>query len=78
MEKSCDDVEKPKLCHSEMSVVEDELKSELDALNALVKAVTAGKENLKKSQEQSGKLKENINQLEVNLSGELDLSKNFK
>lgn len=61
-----------------MSVVEDELKSELDALNALVKAVTAGKENLKKSQEQSGKLKENINQLEVNLSGELDLSKNFK
>lgn len=70
MEKSCDDIEKPKLCHSEMSVVEDELKPELDALNALVKAVTAGKENLKKSQDQFEKFKENVGELEVNLNGE--------
>lgn len=75
MEKSCDDVEKPKLCHSEMTVLEDELKAELDVLNSLAKAMKVEKETLGKVKVENGKMREVVEKLEKDLQGELNRKK---
>lgn len=70
LEKASDDVEKPKLHHNEVAVLEDELKPELDILNALAKLISNKKGNLEKMSEANQNLFKSMEKLKTDLSGE--------
>lgn len=70
LEKTCEDAEKPKLHHNEIAVLEDDLKTELDILNSLAKAVSKTKETLSQKISENREMLEAIEKLKTDLSGE--------
>lgn len=75
LEKIGEDIEKPKLHHNEMSVMEDELKPELDVLSSLAKTVSATKESLGKISEENRNLAELVEIQKAELIGEKEFRK---
>jgi len=64
-----------KLHHSDLAIIEDELKPEFDVLNKLVKLVNSTKTNVEKISKENAELKSTIDGLKVKLLGN---EKNFQ
>lgn len=71
LEKSSESPKEPelKLHHSDLAIIEDELKSEFDVLNKLVKLVNSTKSNVDKMSKENAELKSTIDGLKVKLLG---------
>lgn len=65
-----DVVEKPRMHHSDLAVMEEELKSEYDILNNLVKVANTSKLNMEKLTEDNINLMASMERLKVDLNGE--------
>lgn len=63
LEKGAEEVSKPKLHHTELAIIEDELKPEYDVLNNLMKLVTKTKSNLEKISNENRELQSTIGSL---------------
>lgn len=61
---------KPKLHHSDLAVVEDELKPEYDVLNNFVKKMSSMKEKSQKLSDENQALKDAIKSMKAELIGE--------
>jgi chromosome segregation ATPase len=64
--QSSEHIEKPRLQHNELAVIEDELKPESEALNNFVKHVSTWR---KTSDEENSAMKETIKALREEMSG---------
>jgi hypothetical protein len=58
-----------KLHHTDLAIIEDELKPEFDVLNKLVKLVNSTKTNMEKMSKENAELKSTIDGLKVKLLG---------
>ena len=74
LEKSSDSPKESelKLHHSDLAIIEDELKPEFDVLNKLVKLVKSTKTNVDKLSKENAELKSTIDGLKVKLLGKLN------
>lgn len=70
LEKSAEEVTKPKLHHTDLAIIEDELKPEYDVLNNLVKLVTKTKSNFEKISTENRDLQITIDTLKSEMMGE--------
>jgi hypothetical protein len=70
LEKSTEEVSKPKLHHTDLAIIEDELKPEHDVLNNLVKLVTKTKSNFEKISSENRDLQSTIDSLKSEMMGE--------
>lgn len=59
----------PKLHHNDLSLLEDELKPELDILNSLVKVIDTTRQNLANMSDENRHLIDTISKLKVSLIG---------
>lgn len=62
--------QKPKLHHDDLSIIEDDLKSECDALSGLIKLVTKTKSNLEMISSENRELHSTIEALKSEMMGE--------
>lgn len=71
LEKSSESPKEPelKLHHTDLAIIEDELKSEFDVLNKLVKLVNSTKSNVEKMSKENAELKSTIDELKIKLLG---------
>lgn len=69
LEKSTEEITKPKLHHSDLAIIEDELKSECDVLNSLIKLVAKTKSNLEKISIENRELRSTIDSLKSEMTG---------
>lgn len=77
MLESSEKVEKPRLHHNDLAVLEDELKPECDVLNSLAKAFTASKVNLEMLTEEHLKLVASIATIKAELNGNQTSNRSF-
>lgn len=70
MEKAGDDIERPRLHHSDLAVLEDELKSEYDVLNGLLKMINTSKANLSRLGDEHRCMMDAMESLKKDLNGE--------
>lgn len=70
LEKSAEEVTKPKLHHTDLAIIEDELKPEYDVLNNLMKLVTKTKSNFEKISSENRDLQITIDSLKSEMMGE--------
>lgn len=66
--KGVEEVTKPKLHHTDLAIIEDELKPEYEALNSLVKLLTKLKLNIEKISSENCDLQSTIESLTGELS----------
>ena len=67
-----EEIEKPRMHHNELAVLEDELKLEYDVLNNLVKVVDSSRKSLAKLTEENQTLVASIKELKSDINGELE------
>lgn len=67
-----DTPQKPKLHHDDLSIIEDDLKGEYDALNGLIKLVTKTKSNLDLISIENRELHSTIETLKSEMMGECE------
>jgi hypothetical protein len=71
LEKSSEEVVKPKLHDNDLAMLEDELKPECDILNNLVKVINSAKGNLEKLSNENRRMAETMEKLKLELNGKL-------
>lgn len=69
MEKGAEEITKLKLHHTDLAIIEDELKPEYDVLNNLVKLVTKTKSNLEKISSENRDLQSTIDTMKSEMMG---------
>lgn len=69
LDKSSEVIPKPKLHIDDLAMIEDELKSESDMLNSLIKLVTKSKSNLEMISMENRQLHSTIDSLRAEMMG---------
>lgn len=69
LETSSEAIEKPKLHHNDLAVLEDDLKAECDVLNNLAKIASTTKKNLEKMSDENQNLSAVMKSLKLDLTG---------
>lgn len=77
LEKSSDDSFLPQLNLNDLASIEDDLKSEYDIMNNIIKSYDTMKKHCARTNEENRELVKTMEKLEVDLSGELRKLKTY-